>query len=80
MKNVTLSVLMLAVLGCGLWAQGDDDFKRERSGRLADAKDALEGRKAIPLDVSGWLNTHQKTMSLDALKGKVVVLDFWGTW
>jgi thiol-disulfide isomerase/thioredoxin len=30
--------------------------------------------------VKDWLNTDGKALKLEDLKGKVVVLDFWGTW
>ncbi len=35
------------------------------------------GRPAPALDLSGWLNGEVK---LEALKGKIVVVDFWATW
>jgi thiol-disulfide isomerase/thioredoxin len=32
-----------------------------------------------PLDIATWLNTKEP-LSLDKLRGRVVLLDFWGTW
>lgn len=49
-----------------------DDFARKR------ALPALEGRPAPALRVHGWRNRER--FDLDALDGKVVLLDFWGTW
>lgn len=39
----------------------------------------LEGRPAPALEVTGWLNTEGPLTWKD-LRGKVVLLDFWGTW
>ena len=55
-----------------------DDFARE--GKNRGVKDALEGKVAPALQVSAWLNTGGEALDLAALRGKVVVLDFWGTW
>ena len=35
------------------------------------------GKPAPPLDLSGWLNGEVKP---GAMKGKIVVVDFWATW
>ena len=32
------------------------------------------------LEVEAWMNTGGEALELASLKGKVVVLDFWGTW
>jgi hypothetical protein len=53
-----------------------DDFRRERG----DALRALEGNPAPALDVEGWMNTGGAPLTLESLRGKVVVLDFWGVW
>lgn len=39
----------------------------------------LEGRPAPALEVTGWMNTEGPLTWKD-LRGKVVLLDFWGTW
>jgi len=54
-----------------------DDFAREGSER--GAKDALEGQAPPALQVSAWMNTDGP-LELASLRGKVVLLDFWGTW
>ncbi|HUE75003.1 MAG TPA: TlpA disulfide reductase family protein [Pirellulaceae bacterium] len=56
-----------------------DGFKRERK-EGDTAKDALEGKSPPALQVEGWINTEGKELDLASLKGKVVVLDFWGVW
>ena len=58
-------------------------LKAEESPRLErnDARSALDrmiGKKAPDLVTTNWLNS--KPLKLDGLKGKVVVLEFWGTW
>ena len=76
MQNITRAALLLA-LAAPLAAQ-DDGFARERRGETAAAKDALEGKAPPALAVTDWMNTRGFT--LESLRGKVVVLDFWGTW
>jgi thiol-disulfide isomerase/thioredoxin len=73
-----LLCLTFTWLACG--ADGrKDDFERER--KEGDTlKDSLEGKPAPPLQVEGWVNTDGKPLTLANLKGKVVVLDFWGVW
>ena len=69
-----LRVVFLTSLLFGLgWSQ--DDFRREGA---REAKDALEGKAPPELQVTGWMNSSP--LKLKALRGKVVVLDFWGTW
>jgi thiol-disulfide isomerase/thioredoxin len=60
-------------------ADDKDGFKRERKAGET-SKDSLEGKPAPALQVSGWVNSDGKDVDLGSLKGKVVVLDFWGTW
>ena len=38
----------------------------------------MQGKPAPKLALKGWINS--KPMSLENLKGKIVVLDFWATW
>ena len=68
MIHLTLALTALAALG------PPDDFKRERGTELL----AMEGKAAPALTVSDWRGGE--AMNLASLKGKVVVLDFWGTW
>jgi thiol-disulfide isomerase/thioredoxin len=53
------------------WLEGQDALRQ----RLVE----LERREAPPaLEVEGWRNGE--ALTLESLKGKVVVLNFWGTW
>lgn len=78
MKTLTLSALLLALAGSA--AAQADDFRRERKDATRAFKDALEGQAPPALDLTGWMNTDGKPLTWDALRGKVVVIDFWGTW
>ena len=52
-----------------------EEFKREQD------LSAKEGQPAPALKVGGWLNTADgEAIDLKSLRGKVVVIDFWGTW
>lgn len=79
-----LAVLVLPILVAAAFIGPgpDDDFKRERSPKNAATKDALEGKAPPPLVVTDWQNLPEEVAALDwsQLKGKVVVIDFWGTW
>ena len=57
-----------------------DDFQREGNRQQRVAKDALEGKAPPALQVGSWLNVDGESLALADLRGKVVVLDFWGTW
>ena len=76
MIGVALATLLLMAP-----AFAKDDFKREGSAAQRAKKDPLEGKIAPSLVVKDWMNTETgKALKLSKLKGKVVVLDFWGVW
>jgi thiol-disulfide isomerase/thioredoxin len=52
------------------WLEGDAKHRSQL--------DSLQGKRPPALVVKDW--TNGKTVSLDAMKGKVVMLDFWATW
>jgi thiol-disulfide isomerase/thioredoxin len=74
---VWMCILGAAPAGTG-WA--DDDFRREGSEESRKLKDALEGKPPPALHVKGWMNIDGKSLRLDDLQGRVVLIDFWGTW
>jgi thiol-disulfide isomerase/thioredoxin len=71
---VCVAALLSAAVAVG------DDFQREGAGSARQLKNALEQKAPPALEVKNWRNVEGKGLSLDDLKGKVVVLDFWGTW
>lgn len=75
MKRPTLLAALLLASAPSLLAS--EDFPREKPN---PAKAALEGKAPPELQVDGWMNTGGAPMDWASLKGKVVVLDFWGTW
>lgn len=72
--HLAAACLVLASSGLGQ----SDDFQRESGDR--ELKDALEGKTPPALQVDGWLNAGGKSLDLASLRGKVVLIDFWGTW
>jgi len=52
------------------WREGDDAKRARLEG--------LEGNDAPPLPQAEWLNSAP--MDWDALRGKIVLVDFWATW
>jgi cytochrome oxidase Cu insertion factor (SCO1/SenC/PrrC family) len=75
--KIWIHVAMLLALTASATAQ-EDDFRREDNKRIDRA--ALEGKAPPALQVTDWMNTDGKELTLDSLRGKVVVIDFWGTW
>jgi hypothetical protein len=73
-----LSTLTLALVLAATGAAQTDDFARE--GKDRSHKDPLEGKAPPALRVTDWMNTGGEAFTLESLRGKVVVLDFWGTW
>jgi beta-lactamase regulating signal transducer with metallopeptidase domain/thiol-disulfide isomerase/thioredoxin len=62
----------LSIDAQGLWRRGD----RETRKRL----DPLEGHPAPALAVDNWSDSQGRKLTLNELKGKVVLIDFWGVW
>ena len=79
MRAIVLPALLLigTALAAGPQAQ---ELQREGTGEARALKDALEQKTPPALEVEGWMNTGNKPLTLDGLKGKVVVIDFWGVW
>ena len=70
--RLALGLLALALTGLAVPSAAQEP-RREQD------LSALEGRPAPALDVTGWLNTDGPLTWAD-LRGKVVLIDFWGTW
>lgn len=70
MKKYILPILLLAIAACGVKAQ-DNAAPQEQVIAVAD-------RQAAPDFTLNDING--KPLSLSDLKGKWVVLDFWGSW
>ncbi len=79
MKHV-LTHALAGLLLFGSTATGQDDFAREGKPAQRAVKDPLEGKVPPALSVENWLNSDGKKIELKSLRGRVVVLDFWGTW
>jgi len=91
MKGLAACFVGLCLMA-GLFAWGDDaapapaakaapatpPIKLEGDAARRKLLDPMQGKPAPPLQVSGWVNSDGVT--LDSLKGKVVLLDFWGVW
>ncbi len=70
-----LTLVTLLALGSSPIRGEDANLKREQD------LSAKEGKPAPALQVAGWMNTPGNTpLTLEQLRGKVVVIDFWGTW
>ena len=66
LSSISLASLLLVV------PAASQDFPREQD------LSHLEGLQAPALAVTGWFNTAP--LNLEEFKGKVVLIDFWGTW
>jgi thiol-disulfide isomerase/thioredoxin len=72
-----MKTFLILSLGLAMGVPGDD-FKRERSGKADEAKNAAEGKPLPAFKSEQWANTDP--LDLAKLKGKVVVIDFWTFW
>ena len=77
MKKLLLTFTLLAF---ATFTHADDfSFAFEGDEKKRERLKDLQGSENPPaLQVEGWMNSEP--LSLDKLKGKVVVLDFWATW
>ena len=76
--NYTLRSLLACLAFLLISANLPAESPRLESGKDRDSLNAMQGKPAPALALKGWINS--KPMDLDALKGKIVVLDFWATW
>lgn len=71
-------LLLLALASAAVSSAQDKEFKRYNGGD--PQRQALEGKAALPFGARQWFNTGGKALDWKALRGKVVVLDFWAHW
>ncbi|MBS1718296.1 MAG: hypothetical protein JSS72_11250 [Armatimonadetes bacterium] len=71
--SVVLAFALLA--SYGVTARAQDENTPE-----AKARKAMVGKMAPALAVDQWVNSGGKPLSLESLRGKVVVLDFFTFW
>ncbi|MCI0744595.1 MAG: redoxin domain-containing protein, partial [Verrucomicrobia subdivision 3 bacterium] len=57
-----------------------DTFRRQGLAEQRAAKNALEGNAPPQWHLTGWLNADSDSATPQSLVGKVVIVDFWGTW
>jgi hypothetical protein len=67
------------LLAAAVAQEPNDPFPREGTPAKRAKKDVLEGKAPPALIVGGWRNT-ERPIVLAGLRGKVVLLDFWGVW
>lgn len=74
-------IVLIAFAALPVQAEPADGFARERDGGGAE-KDALEGKLPPKIaDAASWMNTENgESLDWEALKGSVVLIDFWGEW
>jgi hypothetical protein len=70
-----MRVVFLGLLGAALLQDGE--IKREGKGARREKLDAMEGKAAPAWEFEEWV---QGETDLEKLKGKVVLIDFWGVW
>ncbi|HEX4145096.1 MAG TPA: M56 family metallopeptidase [Pirellulales bacterium] len=75
---------------CNLWGISSDDDRvgvsdKDTIRRFGTAderatKDAMEDQPPPAWQLADWLNTEPGGLDPQKLRGKVVLVDFWGTW
>jgi hypothetical protein len=73
----TVATLFTAGSG-GLSQSGGSKVRLEGDPARREKLDAIQGKPAPDLEIKEWFNG--KPLKLKDLRGKVIMLDFWGTW
>ncbi|MFP6582171.1 MAG: TlpA disulfide reductase family protein [Candidatus Hydrogenedentota bacterium] len=79
----TVAALVLCWSVASAYAENGPTRERNPNDPTQNAKkDALEGKAPPALgNLTGWMNTVDgKPLAWADLKGKVILIDFWGTW
>ena len=77
MKKNLISLVACATISLASTSMRADAPQLENS-KVRELLNEMQGKPAPKLALKGWINS--KPMSLEKLKGKIVVLDFWATW
>jgi thiol-disulfide isomerase/thioredoxin len=76
--KLSLIVGLLALTAARIYAgEFPDSWTWDDTPKARSVHAALEGKPMPPLSLSGWVNGK---VEADAMKGKVVVVDFYATW
>jgi cytochrome oxidase Cu insertion factor (SCO1/SenC/PrrC family) len=68
-RSLAVLATVLAIAGA---ARAEDRPQKAEKGKLAPE---------LAVDEKSWTNTKDgKALKLEDLKGKVVLIDFWGVW
>ena len=77
-----MNYILHSILACSVIFSFNANLQAEsprlESSKSRDALNAMQGKPAPELALKEWINS--KPLDLNALKGKIVVLDFWATW
>ncbi len=74
-----MAQMLLAAANAGEKPAADDESRwLEGDAKRREKLSAIQGKAPAALQVDGWMNSSP--LKLDELKGKVVLIDFWGTW
>ena len=57
-----------------------DTFRRNGTEKQRKEQNALERKPPPAWHLAGWINADKSGLTPKGLRGKVVLIDFWGTW